>query len=233
VGVGFVHGQFIIVSDKGMRNMKRDTAAGTCLLIAAASGMVVMILHPTAHGLMDPESGPRLARVNAMVHGLALAVMPMIILGLIGLRRRLGCSELATAALVAYGWGCVAVMSAAVASGFVAPAVIARIVAADGSKMPDAFLLYTGLWNQAFAKVNVVATSVGILLFSAAILRTRKLAPAVGAFGLLVSVAILVLFFVGHLTLDVHGFGIVTFAQGAWLIWIGVLLLREGGATID
>jgi hypothetical protein len=53
-----------------MRNMKRDAAAGTCLFVAAASVMAVMILHPTTHGLMNPESGPRLARVNAMVHGL-------------------------------------------------------------------------------------------------------------------------------------------------------------------
>ena len=75
-----------------------------------------------------------------------------------------GASGLATAGRVAYGWGCVAVMSAAVASGFVSPGVIARIVAAEGSRMPEAFLLYTGLWNQGFAKVNVVATSIGILL---------------------------------------------------------------------
>jgi hypothetical protein len=32
------------------------------------------------------------------------------------------------------------------------------------------------------------------------------------------------LFFAGHLTLDVHGFGVITFAQSAWLISIGVLL---------
>ena len=35
-------------------------------------------------------------------------------------------------------------------------------------------------------------------------------------------------FFAGHLRVDVHGFGIVTFAQSAWLLWVGALLLRGG-----
>ena len=114
-------------------------------------------------------------------------------------------------------------------SGFVAPGVIARIGTADGSNVPDAFLMYTRLWNQGFAKVNVVASSIGVLLFSVTILRGGRASRAAGVFGAVVSVAILLSFFAGHLTLDVHGFGAVTFAQSAWLIWVGVLLCGEGG----
>jgi hypothetical protein len=211
--------------------MKRDVASGALLVAGAAAGVVVMGLHPSAHGLMDADSGPHLTHLNVMVHGLALCATPMVFLGLLGLWRRLGPSDLASAALVSYGWGCVAVMSAAVASGFVSPGVIARIVAAEGSKLPEAWLLYTGLWNRGFAKVNVVATSIGILLFSATILRGGRLSRASGVFGAAVGAALLLLFFAGHLTLDVHGFGIVTFAQAAWLIWIGVLLCLEQGAA--
>jgi hypothetical protein len=214
----------MITSGKGMRNMKRDIGSGALLVAGSFGGVVVMLLHPTAHGLMSQESGPRLTQLNAIVHGLALAAVPMVFLGLSGLWRRLRPSDLATAALFAYGWGCVAVMSAAVASGFVAPGVIARIIAAEGSKIPDAFLMYTGLWNQGFAKVNVVASSIGIVLFSMTILRSGRLSRAAGVFGAIVGVAILLFFFAGHLTLDVHGFGVVTFAQSAWLIWVGVLL---------
>ena len=201
--------------------MKRDLASGALLIAGPAAGVVVMLLHPTAHGLMDKQAGPHLAVVNAFVHGLALVAVPMAFLGLAGLRRRLQPSDLATAALVAYGWGCVAVMSAAVASGFVAPGVIQRMDAAD------TLLTYTHLWNQGFAKVNVVATSVGILLFSIAMLRGGRESRFAGVFVAIVSVAILLFFFAGRLTLDIRGFGAVTFAQSAWLIWIGVLLCRE------
>jgi len=209
--------------------MRRDLTSGSLLIAGSAAGVVVMALHPTAHGLMNPETGTHLRLVNAMVHGLALAATPLVFLGLLGLRRRLESSAPATAAVVIYGWGCVALMSAAVASGFVAPAVIERVGAIDASTAADALLRYTGLWNQGFAKVNVVASSIGIVLFSVSILRSRRLSPAAGVFGAVVGVAIVVLLLSGHLTLDVHGFGVVTFAQSAWLIWVGVLLC--GGET--
>ena len=109
---------------------------------------------------------------------------------------------------------------------------IARIVAAEGSKIPDAFLMYTGLLNGGFAKVWVVATWTGILLFAAATLRSGRLARAAGVVGGVLSAVILLLFFGGHLTLDLHGFGIVTLAQSVWLIWIGILLCRDGGETL-
>lgn len=222
----------MVTIDKGNRTMKRDAASGTLLIAGAAAGVVVMGLHPTAHGLMNPESGPHLTQVNAMVHGLALAAVPAVFLGLLGLWRRLGSSDLATAALVAYGWASVAVLSAAVASGFVAPGVIASIGGADGPNVPDALLSYTRLLNQGFAKVNVVASCVAILLFAAAILRDGRLSRAAGVAGAVVSAAILLLFLVGHLRLDVHGYGIVVFAQSAWLIWVGILLCREAGKAV-
>src|SRR5258705_395405 len=68
--------------------MRRDVASGTLLIVGAAAGLVVMGLLPTAHGLMDPESGAHLTRVNVMVHGLALAAVPAGFLGLLGLRHR-------------------------------------------------------------------------------------------------------------------------------------------------
>jgi len=221
----------MITSGEGMRNMKREIGSGVLLIAGSLAGVVVMLLHPTAHGLMDRQSGQHLSQLNTVVHGLALAAVPATFLGLVGLWRRLQASDLATTALTAYAWGCIAVMSAAVASGFVAPGVIARIIAAEGSKIPDAFLMYTGLWNQGFTKVYVVASSIGIVLFSAAILRTGRVARATGVVGALVGALILLVFFAGRLTLDVHGFGIVTFAQSAWLVWVGILLCREGGGA--
>ena len=104
--------------------MRREAASGTLLIAGSLAGVVVMALHPVAHQLRSPEAGAHLARVNVLVHGLALAAGPMLFLGLLGLWRRLQPSDLATAGLVVYAWGLVAVLSAAVASGFVAPRVL-------------------------------------------------------------------------------------------------------------
>lgn len=68
--------------------MTRDAASGALLIAGAAAGVVVMGLHPTSHGLMNADSGRHLTQVNVLVHGLALAAVPMIFLGLLGLCRR-------------------------------------------------------------------------------------------------------------------------------------------------
>ena len=79
--------------------------------------------------------------------------------------------------------------------------------------MPAAFLLYTGLWNQGFAKVYLVASCAAIVLWSVAILRGASMPRGAAIAGLVLAGAILLAFFAGHLGLDVHGFGIMTLAQ--------------------
>jgi hypothetical protein len=121
-------------------------------------------------------------------------------------------------------------MVAAVASGFVATGVIGRMLAAgeEGREVYHALLTYTGLVNRSFANLHVVAMSAAILLWSAAMLRSRRLGRAVGIAGVVAGTGILAGLFSGHLRTDVHGFGIVTLAHSAWLIWLGILLCRPG-----
>lgn len=208
--------------------MGRDVASGVLLFTGSLVCLLVMSLHPTGHDLMDGERAEQQARLAVLVHGAALAALPLLFLGLLGLTRRLGPSELATSALVVHGFGAAAVMSAAVASGFVATE-LARDLRAAGAGSVDtlhALLEYTHHWNQAFAKVHVVASSVAMLLWSAAILRSRRLARGAGIVGAVVGSVIPLLLLAGHLHLDVHGFGLVVLGQAAWQILIGILLCR-------
>ena len=213
--------------------MKRDVVSGTLLIAGSLAMVLVMSLHPTGHDLVSPERFARLARLNMMVHGLAVASVPVLFLGLLGLWRRLGPSDLSTAALVAWGFGGVAVMVAAVASGFVATGVIRHMLTADEASrdLYHALLTYTSLVNRAFANVHVVAMSVAILLWSAEMLRGLRMGRAVGIAGVVAGAAILLGVLSGHLRMDVHGFGIVTLAHSAWLIWLGILLCRPGAAA--
>jgi hypothetical protein len=209
--------------------MRRDTGGGILLITGALAGVFALALHPTGHDLLaSPDQAGQAARA-VLVHAVALAGVPMLFLGLLAVARRLGPGDLTAAALVAYGFAGTAVMSAAVASGFVAPPVTARLLAAQGAQRDvyHALFEYTGLLNQGYAKVYLVASCVSMLLWGAAILR-RRMGPAVGWAGVLIALVVLLGFFAGHLRLDVHGFGMVTFAQSAWLAWLGVLLLRPG-----
>ncbi len=194
--------------------MQRDLPSGLLLVASALAMTTVMLVHPTSP----------LETLNGAVHGLALIATPALFLGLLGVHQRLAPSRLSTAALVAWGFGSVAVACSAVASGFVAPAVIAQIKAAGESRVPQAFLLYTFLWNQGFAAVNVVAWAVAILLWSVAVVRTGRLPGALAGGGFVVATLVLLGFGSGHVRTDVHGFGIITFLQSAWLICLGTVL---------
>ena len=64
------------------------------------------------------------------------------------------------------------------------------------------------------------------VFWSAAILKTRRASRGAAVAGIVIGVGILAAFFSGLLRLDVHGFGIMIFAQSCWLIWVGILMFR-------
>src|SRR5262245_22585272 len=83
---------------------------------------------------------------------------------------------------------------------------------------------YNGSINQAFAKVHTVASSVAIVLWSVAMLRTR-FSRALGWVGCVIGTVVALAILTARLPLNVHGFGMVVLAQGLWMAWTGVLLL--------
>ena len=208
--------------------MKPDTVSGTLLILSSLIIVVVMAFHPTGHGLMNRETFAQTVHLGQVVHALAIAATPLMFLGLLGVSRTSQPSELAIAAMVACGFGSVAVISAALASGFVFPAVITRMVVEEEGTVPRAFLIYTSIWNRAFAGVHVVAFSVGIILLAIAIFGKRdrfRSGSGLGLVGIVVGVAVLVVFLSGKVHLDVHGARILWFLQSAWLLWLGVAML--------
>jgi len=81
--------------------VKRDVFSGVLLIGGALAGLLVMSHHPTARGMMTGNDASRQAHLNVALHGLALAAVAILFLGLLGLSRRLGMGNLSNAALVA------------------------------------------------------------------------------------------------------------------------------------
>ncbi|HSS45322.1 MAG TPA: hypothetical protein VLO07_08280 [Thermoanaerobaculia bacterium] len=209
--------------------------AGLALITGALAGVVTMSLHPTGRDLLQSgEQAAHAAWRNAAVHWLALASLPLLILGFLGLSRLLGLRRaVVSAAFITYALGCAAAMCAAIMSGLVAPSVARQILSADQSSRStfEALLHYTGDLNQGFAKVYVAASSAAVILWSASILRTRALAGAAGTLGCLIGGGSLLALASGHLRLNVHGFGLFVVAQSAWIVLVGVLLCRVPDAA--
>jgi hypothetical protein len=170
--------------------------------------------------------------INRSVHALAIAGTIATVFGLVGLRRQLGERRgLGDAGLVAYGFGAVAVMFAAIASGFVATQLAGYMIQAGGEAVRatwEPLLDYNFAVNQANTKVFVVAGSAGITLFSLAMMRIPRFGRALGLTGLVVGTAAIVATISG-LRMDIHGFGAIVLGHGIWLIWTGTRLLQPGG----
>jgi hypothetical protein len=153
----------------------------------------------TASGLFDPERFAAAARQVVGAHVLAIASLPLVFLGMLALSRRLSAGDgLAEGALTVFGLAALAVVIAG-----------------------------TGHLNQAFAQVFVVASATAIALWSASIVRSGRLAGGIGVYGLVAAPLLVLGLAVGHIRLNVHGFGLVVLAEAIWYVSVGALLVRS------
>ncbi len=202
------------------------------LVLGSVAGIITMVLHPVGPpggALPSPHAMETLTRLNRVIHGLALAGLPMMFLGALALTRRLGRDgRRPLAALVVYGFALVAIMAAGCLSGFVGSDILGRMVAGDPKLESRRMLLdYTFRLNQAFSSVYTVGTCVAIFLWSMETMRTRLLSRALGIYGLVLGPVIVGALFGGFLPLDVHGFGLVVLVQSVWFIVAGTRLAQS------
>jgi hypothetical protein len=199
-----------------------DERRSAIALIAGSAGMIItMIFHPG--GRITPEELERVVRVSIAVHSLALASIPVLLLGAWGVSRRLdGGDRLAWAGLVLFGLASVAVMIAGTLNGLVAPGLMRKIVAAtpETREIWQAMLSYNFQVNQAFARVYSVGASLSVLCWSVAILRYRALGLGVAIYGVVLGVVTAVGIGSGLLTPDRHGFAILIFGQAIWFLLV-------------
>jgi hypothetical protein len=196
--------------------------------------IITMISHPG--GKISPAEVDHVARTLIVVHSLALASIPVILLGAWGMTRRIGGADrLAWAGLVLYALASIAVMNAAVCDGLIAPVLMRKIVAASAETrdMWQTLMNFNFQLNQAFARVHAVGSSLAVVLWSVSILRYRALGLGVGIYGLVLGVATTVGICSGVLTPDRHGFGMLIFGQAVWFLFVAGGMWALGKNAVD
>lgn len=205
--------------------MKQDKTSGIALILGSLAMVVTMALHPTGHDLFAGR-----IMLTIVVHTLAIASIPVIVFGFLGFSQRVGFENQGVSfGFVTYSFGSVAVMCAGVINGLVAPSLVRRYLDSDEATQQSIHLLvtYGGLLNNAFAKVFVVSSSVAILFWSIAIIKKGTPARIASIIGIIVGLFGILGILSGHLRMNVHGFGLLMFAQAGWTILIGVLMIRS------
>ena len=212
--------------------MTDDRKGGLALIAGMAGTIVTMAFHPSGHDLLAPGKFQSMALLNTAVHSLALLCLPVLFLGCLALARRLSApSRYSIVGLVFFGFALVAVMTAAVASGLIAPGLAKLILDADAAANASASQAWriafnlNGFVNQAFAKVFVVASSIAIIFWSMA-MRRERLWNGIAIYGLCLGPITILALVSGHLSLGVHGFGIVVVAQAIWFVAVGLSMHR-------
>lgn len=207
-------------------SVKRDSMDGGALIAGSVASMVTMLLHPTGR---DVAASAGAARLSVFAHGLAIAGAVLLLFGALGLTRRLKAENgLADLGGIAYALGIFAIVIAAAASGFIATELLRQLADTDGAER-DAIrtmVHYTGMLNQAFAKISAVAMSAGIGLWSSALWRAPGGAKALGAYGGAAALLIIGGVLSGLLPLNIHGEGLVFLLQAVWMVWAAVLVMR-------
>jgi hypothetical protein len=193
-------------------------------LVGGSLMLGVMLLHPTgAEAVADATAGGgrhTLALASA-VHAVAMGAIPLLLAGMTALTWRLrGARELAVGALICFALASVAVLVAAVMSGLVAPALLTGLRPAGDPARDVALqqLHYTGLLNQAFAKVYVGLTGLAFVGWSLAMRREPTCPAGLRWYGFIAGLLPLIGVAVGHLRLTVHGFGVVALLHATWMM---------------
>lgn len=218
-----------------MRSDTTDKANGICLLFGTVAGLVTMALHPTHLNLSTSRDAFAASLwANAAVHSLAIAGLPLTLLGLRALTKRIGADDpLAGLAFWSYALGAASVLSAAVLSGFVATDLARESVGVS----PDQTLLvpllhYTKTLNGAFARVFVGLSAAAIVLWSLAGRRARVFEVGITAVGLIVGLAELAAVASGRVAMDVHGVGLLVLGQALWTILVAAVLMKPRGSDL-
>jgi hypothetical protein len=131
--------------------------------------------------------------------------------------------RLSFAAIVTFGFACVAVMIAAAASGFVAPSVMKHMLRDVPAAAHQWEIVISGIFqlNQAFSRIYSVASSIAIILWYISVLRNGGLGRGAAIYGCVIAPLIILGIGVGHLRLDVHGMTVIMAAQVIWFIVAG------------
>ncbi|MBO9714984.1 hypothetical protein [Sphingomonas sp.] len=188
-----------------------DGLAGRVLTGSALLSVLVMAHHPTSM-----HSG-----IGGPVHAAMILLIGLSTYGLlhIALRRGIGRPAMLAGA-IAWGVALLGDIGAATINGFAVPALASRLPTVG----PDVFAL-AWEFNQALARLGVVATGVAFLLWGHGLLHWQGWpAKALGALGLAAGLVPVALLLAGAVRMNVAGAILVYALESAWMFATGVYL---------
>jgi len=206
-----------------------DARYADSLTLAAVLMLFTMVLHPMGGSI---EHIQKISTMIMVTHALAILSLPFWLLGFWGLTRRLeDDSLLSLAAFCLMSVGLFAVLIAATLNGLALPLFVNHYPEATPETISaiKPIAAYNTSLNHAFDLVYSGASCLAVLLWSIAILRTRRLPVPLGWLGILLSVVAMIpltgFFFTGLTGLRIFLTGFVI-----WTLFIIIVLRKRSPA---
>jgi hypothetical protein len=216
--------------------MTDDRKAGIALIAGSLGGILTMAMHPTGAASLTAAQVAHLMALSGAVHSIAMVSALLLFLGACGLARRMAAADrISFAAIVTFGFACVAVVIATAVSGFIVPDIMQHM----GRDVPAAAhqwqIVIDGIFqiNQAFARIYSVGASIAIILWSVSALRNGGFGRGLAIYGCVISALIILGIGIGHLRLDVHGMTVVWLGQAIWFILVGYQLCYRPASGVS
>jgi hypothetical protein len=216
---------FAAIKTKRLKNTPGARFANS-LIIATLLLIFTMVLHPMGGSI---EYIQKISTVIMTTHALAILSVPFWILGFWGLTKQLEDDSLmALAAFIIMSVGMFAVLLAASVNGLVLPLFVNRYQNATPETISAIKLIvvYNTSLNKAFDLIYTGASCLAILLWSIAILKTRRLPVWLGWSGILLFLIAVVPIKTGFFFADLTGFRIFVSGFAIWTILI-IISLRN------
>jgi len=222
------------VSPPAARDDRRPSGAPAGIVLVTASLVAIAAIahHPTAGRKPTPEELlaqiVRLQHGDHAVHAFALAATAALLYGLaVFAIRNDPRRSVVVGGLVAYALGSVLVAFAALTDGFVVPSIAAAYAGHGPAAVTGAVQLlnFCAIVIQVCTKFWLFATSLAVVLWSAAIVRGGAAQLALAGLGFVAGALVVVLTATSS-AVTPHSLGIVVVLEALWYVGIGVEMIR-------
>ena len=204
--------------------------AGFALIVFTVLMIFTMVLHPTGGSV---EYLLTIIRMIIITHAIAIFSLPFALAGFWGLTKTIGTDNfLSVLAFSFISLGLVAVMIAAAANGLVMPLFIQtyKNTSVETIASIKPVLRYSLAMNHAFDYIHTGAFCLAIMCWSISILYTKKLPAWIGWFGIITSIAAVVIFVTGFGMSGLQAFRLFVSCIVLWILVAGIVLSQKPGA---
>jgi hypothetical protein len=216
-------------------NRERRGLAAAFALCALAS-LTLLANHPSGStgglaAFVKEEAAHQL--IDGVVHGGFIVTLSAQMICFVVLSRFLGSARVSVVAgLVCFCTGCAALIASMILDGLATPAIAVRFVGADDLQPVKALLILVGTLIGILMPMGLLFQSLAILSWSSVIVRGPGLRRAVGAFGVVLAIFLIIAIFAVPAVMEAHVMlgGIVL--QSIWFAAIAALLSNRSSWPI-